>query len=137
MNQPDNNELKESETRKTLERIDGKYIWTEIRRVLNIDKGILYTIKELFLRPGNAIQEFLLYDRMRLVKPIIFVIFSSLIFIVAQKVFGFNTGAAPKNLDDAGVTKMFEWVGANFGIANIYLGFFIIGEVNTVNICFV
>ncbi|WP_299529219.1 DUF3667 domain-containing protein [Ulvibacterium sp.] len=120
-----NKELEAPENPKTLERIDGTYIWREISSVLNFDKGILYTIKELLLRPGNTVREFILYDRKRLVKPIIFVIFSSLVFIILQKILDFNTGAAPQNTDSAGVTKTFQWVEENFGIFNITLGFFI------------
>ena len=113
------------EKSKTLERIDGKYIWSEISSVLNFDKGIFYTIKELFARPGQTVLQFLTYDRKRLVKPIIFVIFSSLFFVIAQQILGFNTGAAPDNIESAGVTKAYEWVGKNFGLVNIVLGFFI------------
>ena len=53
----------EVEGREVLKRIDGKYIWDEIRSVLNFDKGIFYTIKELFIRPGDTVREFLIYDR--------------------------------------------------------------------------
>ena len=115
----------EVEGREVLKRIDGKYIWDEIRSVLNFDKGIFYTIKELFIRPGDTVREFLIYDRKRLVKPILFVIFSSLFFIVNQQIFGFNTGSAPDDMGSVGVNKAFEWVGRNFGIVNIILGFFI------------
>jgi len=118
-------ELDERENHKTLERIDGNYIWKEIRSVLNLDKGILYTIKELLLRPGHTVREFILYDRKRLVKPILFVIFSSLVFVILQKTLDFNTGAAPENMASPGVTQAFAWVGENFGIFNILLGFFI------------
>lgn len=118
-------ELGEIDNRSVLERIDGKYIWNEISSVLNFDKGIFYTIKELFIRPGKTVREFLIYDRKRLVKPIIFVIFSSLFFIISQQIFGFQTGTAPDNIDSVGVKKAFEWVGKNFGIVNIILGFFI------------
>lgn len=118
-------ELKKIENLETLERIDGKYIWSEISSVLNFDKGIFYTIKELFLRPGQTVREFLIYDRKRLVKPIIFVIFSSLFFVIAQQILGFNTGSAPDNIESEGVKKAFDWVGKNFGIVNIVLGFFI------------
>ena len=109
----------------TLRRIDGNYIWNEIISVLNFEKGLFYTIKELFIRPGKTVKEFLLYDRKRIVKPIIFVIFSSLFFIVSQKIFGFQTGSAPDNIDSKGVQKAYEWVGANFGIVNIFLGILI------------
>ena len=108
-----------------MERINGKYVWSEISSVLNFDKGIFYTIKELFVRPGQTVREFLIYDRKRLVKPIIFVIFSSVFFVLAQQILGFKTGAAPDNIDSIGVKKAFEWVGKNFGIVNIVMGFFI------------
>ncbi|MBQ4819320.1 DUF3667 domain-containing protein [Aquimarina sp. MMG016] len=121
----ENDESQEIKNLSTLERIDGKYIWNEISSVLNFDKGIFYTIKELFIRPGKTVREFLMYDRKRLVKPIIFLIFSSLFFVISQQFFGFQTGAAPDNIDSVGVQKAFEWVGKNFGIVNIILGFFI------------
>lgn len=121
----DNQRLNEYENFETLERIDGKYILKEISSVLNFDRGILYTIKELLLRPGNTVREFILYDRKRLVKPIIFLIFSSLIFEVAQQILGFGTGTTPENIDSPGVLKAFEWVGKNFGIVNILFGLFI------------
>ncbi|WP_109301385.1 DUF3667 domain-containing protein [Aquimarina sp. AU474] len=110
---------------KALKRIDGKYILSEVGSVLNFDKGISYTIKELLLRPGNTVREFILNDRKRLVKPIIFVIFSSLFFVIIQQILGFNTGTTPQNIESPGVMKAFEWVGENFGVVNILLGVFI------------
>lgn len=121
----ENDEFREIENLSTLERIDGKYIWSEIRSVFNFEKGIFYTIKELVIRPGKTVREFLLYDRKRLVKPIIFVIFSSLFFVVGQQIFGFKTGTAHDNIDSAVVQKALEWVGKNFGNVNVILGFFI------------
>lgn len=121
----ENEEFLETENSNTLERINGKYIWSEISSILNFDKGIFYTIKELFIRPGKTVRKFLIYDRKRIVKPIIFVIFSSLFFVISQQVFGFETGTAPDNIDSEGVQKAYQWVGKNFGIVNILLGFFI------------
>lgn len=120
-----NRNISASEKSENLERIDGKYIWSEISSVLNFDKGILYTIKELFLRPGDTVREFILFDRKRLVKPIVFVIFSSLLFLLAQQLLEFNTGGVPKNIENPGVIKAFEWLNENFGIVNIMLGIFI------------
>ncbi|WP_339845282.1 DUF3667 domain-containing protein [uncultured Dokdonia sp.] len=116
---------KEKENLNTLERIDGKYIWDEISSVLNFDKGIFYTIKELIIRPGKTVHEFLIHDRKRIVKPVIFVIFSSLFFVIIQQILGFSTGTAPDNIPSAGVKKAFDWCGKNFGIMNIIMGFFI------------
>ncbi len=122
---PDQQQSEEHKNLEPLERIDGAYILKEIGGVLNFEKGVLYTIKELFLRPGKAVLEFILYDRKRLVKPIIFVIFSSLFFVITQQILGFNTGTTPENIQSPGVLKAFEWVGENFGVVNILLGFFI------------
>lgn len=113
------------EVSETLERIDKKYILKEVSGILNFDKGILYTIKELFLRPSSAVKEFLLKDRKKLVKPILFIIFSSLVFIVTQEILGFNTGKAPQDIGSSGIIKTFEWIEKNFGIVNIAWGFFI------------
>ena len=125
MDEINNNQGDNRPQRPSLERIDSKYILSEISSVLNFDKGLLYTIRELFLRPGNAVREFLKFDRIRLVKPIIFVIFSSLLFIIAQNVLGFTTGGVPEDIKSPGVIKAFEWAGNNFGIVNVLLSFFI------------
>ncbi|MEO0505409.1 MAG: DUF3667 domain-containing protein [Bacteroidota bacterium] len=113
------------ERRQTLERIDKRYIWNEISSVLNFDKGLFYTIRELFVRPGQTVRDFLLYDRKRLVKPIIFVIFSSLLFVISEQIFGFETGSSPDKVKSEGIRTVFEWVGQNFGVFNIVLAFFI------------
>ena len=63
-----------------VKRIDRKYITEEISGVLNFDKGLFYTIKELCLRPGATVNKFINGDRKRLVKPIIFLVICSLIF---------------------------------------------------------
>lgn len=44
-------------------RIDGKYILQEIWQVLQLEKGILYTIKELLTNPGHSIRYFIFYNR--------------------------------------------------------------------------
>ncbi len=50
--------------------------------MINFDKGIFYTIKELLIRPGENIPKFIHNDRNRLVKPLIFVIVCSLIYTI-------------------------------------------------------
>lgn len=47
-----------------LKRIDSHYIMHEIEHVLHIEKGILFTIKELLIRPGQNIREFIKDNRM-------------------------------------------------------------------------
>ncbi|MDN5481533.1 MAG: DUF3667 domain-containing protein, partial [Chryseobacterium sp.] len=59
-------------------RIDGHYILHEIEHVLHFDRGILYTIRELLIRPGENIRNFISENRSRLVKPVLFIIVTSL-----------------------------------------------------------
>lgn len=39
----------------SLKRIDGKYIIHEIEHVVHFERGILYTIRELTINPGQNI----------------------------------------------------------------------------------
>ncbi len=111
---------------KTLKRIDGSYILTEIVSVLNFDKGIFYTIKELMIRPGENIQKFIHRDRNRLVKPILFVIVCSLIYTLAQEFLKFEDGYVNAGgFGDSVVTNIFEWIQKNYGYANILMSIFI------------
>ena len=72
---------------KKIKRIDKQYIIDEVGSILNFDKGIFYTTKELLLRPGKTVKEFILNDRNRLVKSIVFIIICSLIYTIVQQIF--------------------------------------------------
>lgn len=63
-----------------LERIDRLYIAQQMQNVLSVEKGFFYTTKELFVRPEKAIKEFLFDDRDKFVKPLVFLIFTSIVF---------------------------------------------------------
>lgn len=53
--------------------------------VFQINKGFFYTIRELFLRPGDSLKEFLSGKRKRHFKPIAYVLtLSTLYFLIAQ-----------------------------------------------------
>jgi len=52
-------------------KINGHYLWHDIQHgLLHLDKGILFTTKELFTRPGNSIRDFLEGKRVKHFKPI-------------------------------------------------------------------
>jgi len=109
-----------------LKRIDGKYIVSEIGSVLNFDKGILFTIKELILRPGENVKDFIHKDRNRLVKPIIFLIISSLIYTLALQFLNFEDGYVNAGgFGESAVVAIFEWIQGNYGYANIIMAIFI------------
>lgn len=111
-----------------LERINGRYILAEIAGILNFQKGILFTIKELLIRPGHNIQVFISEDRNRLVKPVVFIIISSLIYTLFVKIFRFEDGYVNYNFDDiqdSSLGKIFEFISANYGYSNMIMAVFI------------
>ena len=59
-------------------RISIHYLWHDIQHgLLHFDKGVLFTAKELLVRPGNAIREFIEGKRVKYFRPV------SLVLILA------------------------------------------------------
>jgi Protein of unknown function (DUF3667) len=112
-----------------LKRIDGKYIIHEIEHVLHFERGILYTIRELSTNPGQNIREYLSENRSRLVKPIIFIIITSLIYTILNHLFHIEDGYAKyheaKEETSSAVGNIVKWVQEHYGYANIMMGIFI------------
>ena len=108
-------------------RIDGKYIIKEIGDILNFKKGILFTIKELLIRPGQNIRTYIFEDRHRLVKPVIFVIFCSFVYTILQQLLHFEDGYSNYTRDaQTSATKIIiEWIQGNSGYANILIAIFV------------
>lgn len=109
-----------------LKRIDGNYIWHEIVHVLHFEKGIFYTVRELLINPGQNIKAFISTDRSRLVKPVIFMIITSLIYTVLSHFFhnqdSFIKIEAPNS---AATDAINRWIHQNYGYSNILEGLFI------------
>ena len=59
---------------KGLKRIDKQYIIDELRSVLNFEKGVLYTIKWLLIKPDKVVKQFIHKDRSQVTKPVIFMV---------------------------------------------------------------
>lgn len=111
---------------KALKRIDGAYILSEIGSVLNFEKGIFYTMRELLIRPGQNVRHFIHEDRARLVKPIVFIIVCSLTYTILQRIIEFEDGYVNFSFDnDSASTAIFEWLTRNYGYTNILIALFI------------
>lgn len=116
-----------------LKRIDRKYILSELVSVLNFNKGIFYTIKELSIRPGKSIKHFIQKDRNKFVKPISFVILCSIIYTIAQQHLinkGFINEFGRGYTDSFGLKNLvlintFDWTKKNYGYTNILISIFI------------
>lgn len=111
----------------TLKRIDGKYILHEIEHVLHFDRGILYTIKELVINPGENIRNYLSHNRSRLVKPVIFIILTSLIYTLIVHFFHIEDEYIKYNgIEESSTSvKILKWMQGNYGYMNILTGTFI------------
>ena len=107
-----------------LKRVDGSYIFHELQHILHFEKGILYTIKALLQKPGQNIRAFITEDRARLVKPIIFIIITSVIYTAISHFHGVEMKPAGVAAHTATVTIM-AWIEAHYGYANIIMGIFI------------
>jgi Protein of unknown function (DUF3667) len=109
-----------------LKRIDWHYVQHEIEHVLHLEKGIFYTVKELLIRPGQTIHNFISSDRSRLVKPVMFLIITSLIYTLVNHFFHIEEGYF--NFDQTKTTAINpinEWIQSHYGYANIILGVFL------------
>ncbi|MGY4536389.1 hypothetical protein ACVW0P_000796 [Mucilaginibacter sp. UYNi724] len=111
---------------KTLKRVDAHYVSHEIQHLLHFEKGILFTIKELMIRPGLRVREYITHDRSRLVKPIVFIIITSLVYSTVNHFFHIEEGYVNYQGDkNSALTQIFTWVENHYGYANIIMGVFI------------
>jgi hypothetical protein len=109
-----------------LKRINGHYILHEIEHVLHFEKGILYTIRELVLRPGQSIRNFISENRSRLIKPIIFIIIASLIYTLASHFFHIEEPVLKAGqAENTATASIIKWIYGHLGYSNIIMGVFI------------
>ncbi len=59
--------------------------------IFHIDKGILYTTKKLFTKPGHAIRDYLYGKRINHFKPFAYILILSTIYALLNKIFNKNT----------------------------------------------
>jgi len=71
----------------TLKKIDGRYIINEIGDVLFVNSGLFYTIKSLITKPGKTVRYFIAEDRSRYVRPITFLVITSLFYAIVKYFF--------------------------------------------------
>ncbi len=113
-----------------IERINGRYIISEIGSVLNFHKGIFHTIRELLIRPGQNIRQFISEDRSRLVKPIMFILICSLTSTIFEQIFEFKNEYIDFHVEfndssDSVMSLIFQWISQNYGYSNILISVFV------------
>ena len=110
-----------------LPRITGQYVLNEIVDVLSLKKGVLFTFKELLIRPSLSVKELIEYYIKRMVKPDLFLKYSSLVYTLQQNVLGFEDGYIQYEVDDPKNTgtDIARWIQNNYGYTNIIMSIFV------------
>jgi hypothetical protein len=109
-----------------LKRINSHYVLHEIQQVLNFEKGIFYTIWELLIRPGKNVRLFITENRSRLVKPILFIIVTSLIYSLVNNFFLIEDGYVKYDEAEKSTTGIIlQWIQDHYGYANLIMAIFI------------
>lgn len=113
-----------------LKRIDKYYIAHEIQHLLHFDRGIFFTLKNLLLKPGKSIREFLFENRDNYVKPLLFLIITSVIFTLVThllhlKLSFFNIDTFEPVKGKIRSKEIGEWTNTNIGYAQLIMGVFI------------
>ena len=108
-----------------LKRIDGHYIIREIADVFNADRGFFYTVKRMLINPGDSVRYYITEDRSRYVKPVTFVILTSLIYTLVNHFFPIGIEDWVKQVDEMDIAILIvEWTQKNSGYTTLFIGFF-------------
>jgi hypothetical protein len=112
----------------TLKRIDKHHISHEIQHLLHFEKGVFYTVKELLARPGSSIKEFIHDNRTRHMKPVAFLILTSLLYTLIAHLFHADRIYSEEDkllMEKSSIGHIHHWVQTHYGYANIIMGIFI------------
>ena len=128
-----NNEVVEENSQdyvksETPKRIDKHYILYEIQHLLHFEKGIFFTAKHLFIRPGISIREYINENRNKLMKPIPFLILTSLLFTFIGHFFNPEQKYGKQEnpfFAESHINDILLWIQGHFGYANIIEAIFI------------
>ena len=100
-------------------KVDFKYLIDEIpNSIFQINRGFLFTLKELFIKPGHSIREFLEGKRKNHFKPLAFIILTSTLYVLSHyfignqtfiddAITGFKSGSKAEN------NQLLNWIAKN------------------------
>jgi hypothetical protein len=110
-----------------VKRINGHYLLHEMEHILHVERGILFTVKELALRPAQRVKEFLFQDRTKLVKPIIFILITALLsdFILKKLGISVTYFTVTGKSGNAYYSMFNQWMDTHIAYTNLLISFFI------------
>lgn len=111
-----------------LERVDGQYAVEEFLNLIGYERGFLFTIRELLLRPGKLVHHYLNTDRNACTKPVTFLILCSVVYSLITgylDVDVLSEEELKKQYGTTGGNSVILWIQNNYGYANILMLVFI------------
>jgi hypothetical protein len=73
-------------------KINTKFFFEEIQgSIFQVNRGFLFTVKELFTRPGQSIREFIEGKRKNHIKPLAFLVLTSSLYLLINYLFEHQT----------------------------------------------
>ncbi|MEA5259819.1 DUF3667 domain-containing protein [Arcicella aquatica] len=111
-----------------LKRVDRKYAAEEFLNLIGYERGFLFTVRELLLRPNKLIHHYLSTDRNACTKPVTFLFLCSVIYSLITsylEVDVFSEEQLQKQYGASSVNNVMLWVQNNYGYANILMLLFI------------
>jgi len=109
-------------------KLNFHYMWHDIQHgLLHFDKGIFFSAKELFTRPGHSIREFLEGKRVKHFKPLSMVIVLASVYAfllhllhidLAANISVQNRNAAEKAAE-IGALNITEWMGSHYALTRL------------------
>lgn len=110
-------------------KINFHFLWHDIQHGLfHFEKGILYTTKELFTRPGHSIREFLNGKRVKHFKPISLVVLLAGVYGLLTHFFNINllsnnfvvTGSGVEvNERKESIQRISEWISQHYSLITL------------------
>ncbi|KAF2337178.1 DUF3667 domain-containing protein [Flavobacterium daemonense] len=100
-------------------KINIHFLWHDIQHgLLHFDKGITYSLKQLFTRPGHTVREFIEGKRVRHFKPLSLVVVLATLYGVLYHYFHINT-FPDKGDNTLDYNEFNEWVATHFSWVTI------------------
>lgn len=107
-----------------LKRIDKSYAFQELLNLIGIEKGFLFSCKELLIKPEITIQEYINKNRQKVTKPVTFLIISSIIYTLISHYFKTEnpySELSKKIYGDSSINNIMNWIQENYGYANLIM----------------
>jgi len=106
-----------------LRRIDKHYFIQELADFFSANKGMVYTVKNVLLRPAESVKQFLTEERYRFVKPVTFLFISSLIYGIVIQIFNITITDYYQQADPTPALELVSnWIFEYPGYLNIVVG---------------